>query len=218
MMMNHYKEASDIDVFVMRLLNPLDDGIFELFMRAVDDEKKKEISAVKNKAVRDMKIVSRIFSGACIKKTFGINLKEQDFGYEEFGKPCLVNFPDIHFNVSHSNGVFVCAVGNAIVGVDVEKIRDFSEKLILKTCNEEESKRVFESSDKDTEFCKIWTRKEAYLKFIGTGIQSFNLKNVLNSCDASIKTTVWGDYVISVAVKNELQLLGWNFTDDKRRE
>ena len=38
----------------------------------------------------------------------------------ENGKPELLSYPDIHFNLSHSGTIAVCAVSDRPVGVDVE--------------------------------------------------------------------------------------------------
>lgn len=38
------------------------------------------------------------------------------------GKPCLRDFPDIHFSVSHTDGLVMCAIADRPVGCDVERI------------------------------------------------------------------------------------------------
>lgn len=94
--------------------------------------------------------------------------------YSKMGKPYLPE-SDVHFNISHSNGVF--AIGVALgteIGVDVEYLRreiDISkmqgvlftqdEQKIIANCNQELTKQLF---------IDLWTRKEAILKAYGSGL------------------------------------------------
>ena len=83
---------------------------------------------------------------------------------EGYGKPYfkgLKVFHNIHFNISHSGNIVLCAVGNIEVGVDIEEIKGKQDGIV---------NRYFSKLEK--EYCnlynygfyKIWTRKESYLK------------------------------------------------------
>ena len=43
--------------------------------------------------------------------------------YGPYGKPFLRELPNIQFNISHTKGLVVCAIGTASLGIDAEKIR-----------------------------------------------------------------------------------------------
>ncbi len=90
------------------------------------------------------------------------------------GKPILKNFPDIHFNLSHSEDVGLCAISNNPVGIDVECLEKDIDYLSI-------AKRFFGSTEEinnKLDFFKVWTRKECYLKSEGKGI-ALNLdKNI----------------------------------------
>nr|WP_275891430.1 4'-phosphopantetheinyl transferase superfamily protein [Ruminococcus sp. OA3] len=87
------------------------------------------------------------------------------------GKPHLVNYPKIHFNISHSGGYAVCAIGPEPVGVDIEFWRalDYG-RLAGKAFAEEEKKELESSCDPQRFFFDRWVEKESYLKWKGTGI------------------------------------------------
>ena len=53
-------------------------------------------------------------------------------GTSENGKPFLPDFPDIHFNITHCDGLAACAFDRSPVGVDAEKPGYFAEILIKK--------------------------------------------------------------------------------------
>ena len=67
---------------------------------------------------------------------YGIHLSENELNQElkaaKNGKPWLPAFPGIHFNISHCDGLAVCAFDNTPVGVDVEMPGYFPEILIKK--------------------------------------------------------------------------------------
>ncbi len=96
-------------------------------------------------------------------------------GYGAAGKPFLVNDPQLHFNVSHSDELAVIAVTRVgEVGIDVERqsamadrddiarlVFNGVERATLLACPAEERDRVFH---------RFWTRKEALLKAMGVGL------------------------------------------------
>ena len=89
-------------------------------------------------------------------------------------KPFLLDRPDFHFNISHSGPWVVMAWGNSPVGVDVEQVRPDTDvrKLAARFFAPEEESYVRavprESRDR---FFEIWTGKESYLKYLGTGLK-----------------------------------------------
>lgn len=90
--------------------------------------------------------------------------------YAESGKPYLENYPGLHFNLSHCRHYVAVAMYDKPVGVDIECRRKVTQPLIRRVCSETEQALVAQADDPDMEFLRLWTRKEAYLKYIGTGI------------------------------------------------
>ncbi len=97
-------------------------------------------------------------------------VSDMTLGENEHGKPCLINNPDICFNLSHSGSIAICAVSDAPVGADVEKIRPFSEKVTRRFFAPEETAWILAQEDKNDAYTRLWTRKESYYKMLGTGI------------------------------------------------
>ena len=96
----------------------------------------------------------------------------------EHGKPYLTNHEGVHFNISHCREAIVTAVSSHDVGVDVEGRRKFSDNLLGRAFSEAEQHLVRQSDDPEWEFARIWTRKEAWFKWTGTGILIDHLKTV----------------------------------------
>lgn len=99
----------------------------------------------------------------------------------QYGKP---SFKDqtlpLSFNISHTKGfcASILAVGGAKpeVGIDVETVRPYRERVAQRIFSNEEYEYVNHSASKDEAFTKLWTLKEAYIKAIGKGL-SFPLKD-----------------------------------------
>ena len=90
--------------------------------------------------------------------------------YAEGGKPYIKNYPELHFNLSHCRRYVAVAIHSSPVGVDIECRRKVSQSLIKKVCSEDEQQTIAASQEPDMEFLRLWTCKEAYLKYTGTGI------------------------------------------------
>ncbi len=109
---------------------------------------------------------------------------ELTFSYKKHGKP-HIPANDISFNVSHS-GEYILYVftKKAAVGIDIEKIRDDSTvQKVIRTFSQQEQKTLVSLSHHEQKlaFFRLWTRKEAYLKAIATGL-SYPLALVEVTC------------------------------------
>ncbi len=142
-------------------------------------------------------------------KTEGYFYSLPEFGYCTDGKPFLSNYPDIHFNLSHCQDVAVCLISEVEVGVDVEKVDQYDDKMARAICNDVEYLWVTRSSDPKTRaksFTKLWTRKESVVKWRGTGLNCDPREIILDcsteSSSAGFQITSHyvedGDFYISV--------------------
>lgn len=98
------------------------------------------------------------------------------FQYGQSGKPELCTPTCLAFNVSHSADVALVAVGmNCDIGVDVEKIIPLPDICDIAKdffCPQELAD-IMSVAYKEQEgaFFRCWTRKEAYMKAVGQGLQ-----------------------------------------------
>ena len=91
------------------------------------------------------------------------------------GKPYLADYSELAFNLSHSADRLMIAVGwNCQLGVDIEisKQRINLSGLVDKCFAEEEAAywTKLPENQKNREFYRFWTRKEAFVKATGHGI------------------------------------------------
>ncbi len=127
----------------------------------------------------------------------GIFDEMPEFYYGEHQKPYLKNYPDWNFNFSHCKNAVCCVLSRDEVGVDIEEIKEYKEELAAYVCNEEELKLLHDSDNQADDFYKLWTRKEAVFKMLGSGITK-DIKNVLNN-GLSVESYKIGDVWLSVS-------------------
>ncbi len=96
-----------------------------------------------------------------------------------YGKPFFPAYPQIHFNISHCNGMAACILAEKEVGIDTEKKRQVNFSLIKKALTEQERKTLQNISKEQFEmsFLQYWTLKESFIKAIGRGL-SFPLEEI----------------------------------------
>ena len=103
-----------------------------------------------------------------------LNLSEFTVERDDYGKPHIQGRPDFHFNLSHSGSWVVIAYGASPVGIDVERIRmdTGKENIARRHFTPEEQAYLFSAGEENGErFFEIWTAKESYLKYLGTGLR-----------------------------------------------
>jgi 4'-phosphopantetheinyl transferase len=123
-------------------------------------------------------VVSRGFLRQILSRYLNLEATELQFFYNKNGKPFLANTLTenrLSFNLSHSGKVVLYAmVWNDEIGIDVEEIKFIPEfeGLIKNFFADEEKETILslEPNQRLQAFFHGWTRKEAYLKAVGTGL------------------------------------------------
>ncbi len=146
--------------------------------------------------------------------------------YNEYGKPFVKDLEHFAYNISHSGkwvvAAYICREGDVSIGVDVEKVREAAEheKIANRFFRESEREYIFSAADKKEKagrFTEVWTLKESYVKYLGTGLsrslESFSVDGRTGHIrDASGKIvenvtarsyTLGEDYYVSVCSNDE---------------
>lgn len=76
------------------------------------------------------------------------------------GKPYFPDFPDVHFNLSHTAGAVLVALSDQPVGADIERIRPVSQRAM----------RRLADVDTERDFFRSWVHREALAKRSGAGV------------------------------------------------
>lgn len=125
------------------------------------------------------------------------------------GKPHIPERSDLFFNISHSGTWVVIAWGPSEVGVDVERIhrKGDPQNLMDRFFHPEERAYVLEREGEiPGRFCEIWTGKESYLKYLGTGLgadlRSFSILSPPEGVEIH-RRLLPGDYWLSLCARTD---------------
>ena len=88
--------------------------------------------------------------------------------YGENGKPYLADKSDTFFSITHSDKWVFLAVSDGEIGMDAQAPQKVCPRLAARSTSSEELSWVKE--DTEPRFTRLWTMKEAYLKYTGTGL------------------------------------------------
>lgn len=184
-----------------------DEAMLDEWFEQMSAERKQAVSQMKVRHKKNLRIAADALCRKAISDYCGIEQSKIIFEHTKAGKPFVKDLP-VHFNVSHSGDMVVCAVSDCEIGIDIEKIRKVNPRSADKFATESEKEYI---SENENGFFEIWTLKEAYFKCIGTGLGS-DIKTVsFDICENRIKCSADGfelsfvetdaDYICSVCKK-----------------
>lgn len=161
----------------------------------VQETTRTNISKYKSAVNRQRKIAGEALANIAVRKCF--RLPEHfspTFFYSEKGKPYIserdLSGNNIFFNISHSGQWIICGVSDRELGIDIEEIKKAKTKVAERFFTKEECDSIagLEGEEQDRYFYLLWTVKESYLKYLGTGLtkplNSFNV--VVNKDDIRV--------------------------------
>ena len=117
---------------------------------------------------RKRSVLAFVLLQHALREEYGIN-EVPEFVYNEFGKPSFSNLP-IRFSLSHCKDAVACAVSDHNIGIDVETIVPYNPDVARRVCTAAELEMLEQSANKDVDFIKLWTVKEAISKYEGMGL------------------------------------------------
>lgn len=128
--------------------------------------REKEIASVKNEKVREDKInVWKLLSFA-IEKSFGFKSGELKFRKTLNGKWVA---DGVRFSLSHTDGCCAVVVSDSDCGIDIENLKDFSQKCSESGFKERFARRLGVETENEIDLIKCWTAKESSYKAISKG-------------------------------------------------
>ena len=155
-------------VYIFDRLDQYTDEVYEKHLSSLPIWRREKALQYKKLDDRKRSILAFVLLQRALRDEYGIN-EIPEFVYNEFGKPSLPNLP-IHFSLSHCKDAVTCAVSDYNIGIDVESIVPYNPDVARRVCIADELKMLEQSPNKDVEFIKLWTVKEAISKFEGMGL------------------------------------------------
>ena len=166
----------------------IDDFDLQAALADISDQRREHALRFRYERGQRTCVLAYLLLKKALREEYGIT-ENPLFAYNEHGKPRLIGYPDIHFNLSHCREAVACAVSSHPVGIDIESVRCCKEQLVAYTMNDHEQAQIAAAERPDVAFTRLWTMKEARQKLTGEGISS-GLRTVLNDSSGYQFTTV----------------------------
>ncbi len=149
-----------------------EERLVQAALQMLSDEKRERLSNMKCRSEYNRILFGDLLGRHVLSGITGIAPEQLRFLRGEYGKPLLAEKTDVHFNLSHAGDFAVFAVSDGAVGVDAEQTGKCERTLARQFFHQQEA--VFLDSLPEQlyseYFFRLWTLKEAYLKYRGTGL------------------------------------------------
>jgi len=202
---------NQVDIWCARLPDEWDSSLSDSYRKILTPEETERYARFAFEKDRRQFLLTRALVRDVLSRYLGVEPAALVFARNEYGKPALaepLGCP-VTFSLSHTKGLSVCAVASEqMIGVDVESLqRTPGHQDIPKRFFATSEVAFLESVDKpqkSTEFLRLWTLKEAFIKARGLG-----LSIPLNSFEVEMITG--GPPCVSFSDGNHGNASDWQF-------
>lgn len=171
-----------------------------------------------SKEIQIKSVLSRGILRHVLGKITGDKPRDMKIQKKAEGKLYLPNYPELHFNLSHSNNLMTIAISNSEIGIDIEfnksPINESTTKIFMSAFEQSYFKSLSSSTDQKNYFYHIWTAKESLSKYLGQGLKmdftgfsinletNFKFTNSHSSCHG-LYINIHPDYTLALCQLNE---------------
>ncbi len=163
---------NEVELYIVNLQTEIAADLFAI----LSPDEKKFAQAIRNQALKNQHIAVRVGLRQILAAYLNQAGDKINIARTIHGKPYLLDYPEIQFNISHSAETLLVAISKAgAIGVDIEQTqaqrRDFS--ALVAKCFAQSEQNYWNSlpeTEKAAEFYRFWTRKEAFVKAVGRGL------------------------------------------------
>lgn len=179
-------------LYIAKISELKNENAYESAYASVDAERQKKVDSYKFLQSKLQSLAAGVLLNRALEDA-GLDVSKIQFEQNAYGKPYIQGL-DIYFNLSHSGDYAICAISNAEVGCDIEKIDRDEEKIAKRFfCDEEYRDIISKKSEEErkTIFYRYWTLKESFMKATGMGLKlHLNSFQIIISNKISIKQSV----------------------------
>ena len=169
--------VTEDEVHVWAVQLDRDASVIREMATLLDDEERDRASRFRRRVDRDRFIIAHAALRRILARYLRKPAQSLRFRRDRFGKPSLAHRTDVTFNMAHADSVALIAVAaGRPVGVDVERVTHLDDAFdVAEICFAPAERRVLHAVPaeqvSDT-FFNCWTRKEAFIKAVGTGLSA----------------------------------------------
>lgn len=165
-----------VKIYILELTSPICDKDKSLLLSELDNSELETLPNPREKNF-ELSLIGKVLAKRIISDTTLTPIKSVLVGKTKLGKPVVKTPDNLNLDISISHSGNYLAVGicdNGQIGIDIELLKDVDFR-VLKNCFSVSEEMYINSGKGITQrlgnFYEIWTRKEAYVKALGTGLQ-----------------------------------------------
>ena len=181
-----------IDLWAVRLERELSEAETAVMLRLLPPERRERLLRLKPDKRREPLCAYLML---CMALRYRYQWKElPEIALTDKGKPYFPQYPNVHFNISHTGGAVLVGVSDKPIGVDIEKVRPVSERSM---------RRLADASTAE-EFFQSWVRREARAKRSGDGVSTMmRSESPLQYGEYYYELETFSGYVAGVATRSK---------------
>lgn len=165
-----------VKIYILELTSPICDKDKSLLLLELDNSELEMLPNPRGKNF-ELSLIGKVLAKRIISDTTLTPIRSVLVGKTKLGKPVIKTSDNLNLDISISHSGNYLAIGicdNGQIGIDIELLKDV-DFGVLKNCFSV-SEEIYINSGKGItqmleNFYEIWTRKEACLKVLGTGLQ-----------------------------------------------
>lgn len=198
-------------IFIADVRSLLEPRRLAAALKVVSTERQKKARQLKTPVAKALSVGAEILLQKALAQSYGID-EPLVIEAGAAGKPWLVDYPEICFNLSHSGDYVVCALGSDSVGVDIQKMAQPKLRLARRFFTQSEADWLFALPEEKRKqgFYDLWALKEAYMKYTGQGfnlpLNAFVIKMEDHMSELSKVAIYQNGKKVSVLIKNYASL------------
>ena len=191
--------ANGRNIFLVPNADVLADLDFETWLPLADGHKREQLQSMRRQ-VANISLVGILLAKYAIHTIWNIPIDQIRFGICSHGKPYVIGYEQVHFNISHSDNICICAVDDMPIGIDIQKMKPCRFDFIAKRFfTQKEQERYIMEGKNQTAFYRMWTKRESVGKYLGVG---FHYKTKDDTSDWKTEYMLYQkDFMICVCTK-----------------
>lgn len=173
-----------LKLYTLPIITPVWTDADAQLLPFISKQRQEKAASYRSPIDKKLSLYSALLTRMEISILSGVLPQKLHFQSEFMHKPILLSDPHYHFNFSHTKSIILCGISDTHpIGVDIERIDPFlnvnTMETVLHPTEFQYINSVHSNHEQTYRFYKIWTQKEAYIKYLGTGfstnVHAFNM-------------------------------------------
>lgn len=156
-----------MQIYIAQQLDQMPPELFQRLFALLPPERREKVQRLNGENRKRQSAMAYLLLAHAVRQEIGQPMLPR---LPKEGKPVILGREDLHCSISHCKLAAAAVVDTKPVGVDIESVRPYNEKVARYVCSPEELARIQSSQDSALAFTVLWTKKESLIKLRGGSI------------------------------------------------